>query len=203
MKISLMRWAILILTCVFCFNTGYGQGGRVIPGECKLPEFKYAWFIDTSDVVLKHENLEVRYKMDSTHSMNNAIITLIGVDSSRFIYMNGFVNFRSDGVDYAIFANSTDIRVLSVNNKNCMVKDVAFHNGTIYSDFHCDYSKSDTCVFVTYEKGKPSKFSEGKPFAYREPADSSRYHNTDYDLIMLRRGWYDDDGKKHYYPPVR
>lgn len=173
-------------------------------GECPMPAFRYAWFIDTSDVVLKYEDLEVRYKVDSTHSMNNATITQIGGDSSSgFIYRNGFVSFRSDDVDYAIFASSTDIRVLSVNNKNCMVKDVAFHNGMIYSDFHCDYSKCDTCVLVTYEKGKVSRFSEGKPYACREREDSSRYHNTDYDLIMLRRGWYDDDGKKHYYPPVR
>lgn len=199
-----MPRTILILAGLFSLNTGYGQVIRTTTGECQMPTFRYAWFIDTSDVVLKYENLEVRYKMDSTHSMNNPTIIQMGDDSSSgFTYMNGFVTFTSNDVDYAVFTNATNIRVLSANNKKCRVRDVVFRNGKVDRDFHCDYSRCDTCMLITYEKGKVSRFSEGKPYSCREPEDSSRYHNTDYDLIMLRRGWYDDDGKRHYYPPVR
>jgi hypothetical protein len=69
--------------------------------------------------------------------------------------------------------------------------------------FHGDYSRPDTCILIYYENGKPSRFSEGKPYVFKMPEDSMLYHNTQYELLMTGRGWYDEEGNKYYYPPVR
>jgi hypothetical protein len=184
----------------------YSQAVSFGKKDCVLPVIRYVQFSDPSEKTLKYENISITYFQDSIHKMANPIITKWVNDSvNEFVYSDSYAWFGGNGVDYWVWTENrgSQYRILEANENTCKIRDVTFKDGEVSYDFHGDYSRPDTCILIYYENGKPSRFSEGKPYVFKMPEDSMLYHNTQYELLMTGRGWYDEEGNKYYYPPVR